>query len=198
MWIKICGLTTPAAIDAALAAGADALGFVFSDSPRRVSPRAAAALAAPAAGRVRRVAVTRAPSQALIEEILADFAPEVLQTDAADFARLVLPRTLERLPVLRARPAGAAPPRLLFEGARSGRGERSDWQAARELAPHSELVLAGGLTCANVLTAIETVAPFGVDVSSGVEERPGHKSPELIARFIATVRGAHAPGNPAV
>ena len=194
MWIKICGLTTPEAVAAALSAGADALGFVFSESPRRVTPRAAAALAAAAAGRARRVAVTRAPSQALIEEILADFAPDVLQSDAADFARLTLPATLERLPVLRSRPGGAPPRRLLFEGAHSGRGERGDWEAARELARATELVLAGGLSCENVVTAIRAVAPFGVDVSSGVEERPGHKSPALITRFIATVRGADAPG----
>ena len=195
MWIKICGLTSAEAVTAALEAGADALGFVFSASPRRVTPLEAARLAGPATGRARRVAVTRHPSQALIDEILRDFAPEVLQSDAPDFTGLALPAQLERLPVWRAPAAGAPPARVLFEGAESGRGTLSDWAAARELARRTELVLAGGLSCDNVLSAIRSVAPFGVDVSSGVEERPGCKSPALIARFITIVRGASAPGN---
>jgi len=195
MWIKICGLSSAEAVAAALESGADALGFVFTDSPRRVTPLQAARLAAPIGGRARRVAVARHPPQQLVDAILADFAPEVLQTDADDFAGLTLPASLGRLPVWRASRGGALPARLLFEGAASGRGELSDWAAARELARRTELVLAGGLNCANVREALRAVAPFGVDVSSGVEDEPGRKSPALIARFVATVRGASAPRN---
>jgi phosphoribosylanthranilate isomerase len=94
------------------------------------------------------------------------------------------------LPVVRvgAVPPAPLPPRILFEGPASGAGMPCDWSAARKLAQHCELVLAGGLTADNVASAIEAVQPFGVDVSSGVEERPGVKSPQKIARFVEACR----------
>src|SRR5215475_2628213 len=101
MWIKICGMTTADAVTAAVDAGVDAIGFVFADSVRQLTPHAAATLARPVRGRARCVAVTRHPKQREIDEILNGFRPDVLQTDAADFASLRLPATLERLPVLR-------------------------------------------------------------------------------------------------
>jgi len=101
-WIKICGMTDEAAVTAALAAGVDAIGFVFAPSVRQVTPARAAELARPARRRVDCIAVTRHPSQALIDEVLRDFAPDVLQTDVEDFDTLRLPATLARLPVLRA------------------------------------------------------------------------------------------------
>ena len=93
--------------------------------------------------------------------------------------------------------AGAAvpeplPARILFEGPVSGRGAVSDWSAAAGLARRTQLLLAGGLNEANVGAAIVQVQPFGVDVSSGVEERPGVKSPAAIMRFVVAVRAAAA------
>jgi phosphoribosylanthranilate isomerase len=194
MWIKICGMTSETAVAAALTAGADAVGFVFSDSVRRVTPQRARELALPARGRARCVAVTRHPAPALVAEILAVFAPDVLQTDAADVAALRLPEALELLPVMRAGEAAPAqlPGRILFEGPASGSGIPTDWQAARALAARTQLVLAGGLTRDNVAAAIRAAKPFGVDVSSGVEERPGVKSPRAIREFVAAVRAAEA------
>lgn len=188
MWVKICGLTTTAAVDAAVAAGVDAIGFVFAPSVRRLDPARATALAAPARGRVRCVAVMQHPTQAELAAVLAEFRPDVLQTDSEDFATLDLPATLERLPVLRAGRVAPArlPRRVLYEGGRSGAGEVTDWaQAAQLRARGIELVLAGGLTPGNVDEAVRTVRPFGVDVSSGVESAPGIKSAEMIARFVA-------------
>jgi phosphoribosylanthranilate isomerase len=192
MWIKICGMTAAAAVSAALDCGADAIGFVFAASPRRLTPQAAARLAAPARGRICCVAVTRHPTQAALDEILSTFAPDLLQSDAADFAALRLPATLARLPVVRAGEAAPAvvPPRLLFEGPASGSGALSDWDAACGLARRTELVLAGGLHAANVAAALAAVEPFGVDVSSGVESAPGVKSPGEIVKFVAAVRAA--------
>jgi len=193
MWIKICGMTSARAVAAALEAGVDALGFVFADSVRQLTPQAAARLAAPARGRVRCVAVTRHPAQRALDEILSVFKPDLLQTDAADFAVLRLPAALERLPVVRAGESPAAlPARVLFEGPASGTGRMSDWSAAGALARRSELVLAGGLNAGNVAQAIAAVRPFGVDVSSGVEKRPGRKSPTAIAEFVAAVRAVSA------
>lgn len=190
MWIKICGMTTVAAVDAALEARVDAIGFVFAASVRELTPAAAAALARPARGRVHCVAVTHHPTQRAVDEIVRGLAPDLLQSDAEDFAALRLPSTLETLAVARAGASlpAALPPRLLFEGPASGRGELSDWSAAAELARRTELVLAGGLNEANVAAALQRVRPFGVDVSSGVEERPGVKSPAAIIRFVAAVR----------
>ena len=193
LWIKICGLTSPAAVAAAVDAGADAVGFVFhAASPRHVAPATAAALAREVPSSVARVAVTRHPTQAEVDAILAGFRPDALQTDAADLDALTLPAALGRLPVLR---TGAAPPahlprRCLYESADSGRGATADWQAAAALARRTELVLAGGLTPANVAAALAAVRPFGVDVSSGVERAPGRKDTGLIRDFIAAARAA--------
>ena len=198
MWIKVCGMTTDEAVEAALAAGVDAIGFVFAESKRQVTPQRAAQLAAPARGRVRCIAVTRHPEQSAVNDILAGFNPDVLQTDIEDFRGLALPATLERLPVVRAgrtdsfdeRSGQSVPARLLFEGPVSGTGVPADWLAARKLAHRAELILAGGLSPENVAAAIAQVQPFGVDVSSGVESAPGIKSPERIASFVRSARAA--------
>ena len=194
MWIKICGMTTAAAVDAALEARVDAIGFVFASSLRELTPAAAATLARPARGRVRCVAVMQHPTQTAVDEVLRMFAPDLLQSDAGDFTRLRLPAALDTLAVVR---EGAAPPaplpaRIIFEGPASGRGRVSDWSVAAALAQRTELVLAGGLSEANVAAAIAHVRPFGVDVSSSVEQSPGVKNPAAIARFVAAVRAADA------
>ncbi len=193
MWIKVCGMTSPGAVGAALEAGVDAIGFVFADSVRRVDPSRARELAAPARGRATCVAVTQHPEPRLLAEILSVFRPDLLQTDASDL--LQLPPDAIQCPVLPVVRAGAASPqplpaRLLFEGPVSGTGKTADWARARELAALTELVLAGGLRVDNVGAAIERVHPFGVDVSSGVESQPGVKSPALILEFVAAARAA--------
>jgi phosphoribosylanthranilate isomerase len=207
LWIKICGLTSPEAVAMAVACGADALGFVFhAGSARDLTPARAAALARDVPRHVLRVAVTRHPAQSLVAAIAAGFAPDLLQTDLADLASLRLPAGLAVLPVLRAgavparaTPAGATrpgaasaplPARFLYEGAASGSGLLADWREAAALARQAELVLAGGLTPANVAEAVTAVRPFGVDVSSGVEDAPGHKDPERIRAFVAAARAA--------
>jgi phosphoribosylanthranilate isomerase len=189
-WIKICGMTTPEAVAAALVAGVDAIGFVFAESSRQVTAAAAARLAAPARGRAICTAVTRHPTQQVVDAIIAMFQPDLLQTDADDLRWLRLPGQLPVLPVFRAWQGEGQqlPARLLFEGPTSGSGVPCDWSSARQLAGKSELVLAGGLNADNVASAITAVQPFGVDVSSGVEERPGIKSPAEIARFVSAVR----------
>jgi len=172
----------------------DAIGFVFASSVRKLTPGVAATLARPARGRVRCVAVMQHPTQAAVDEVLRTFAPDLLQSDAGDFARLRLPAALETLAVVRegAELPVPLPARILFEGPASGRGRVSDWSLAAALASRTELVLAGGLSEANVAAAIAQVHPFGVDVSSGVEASPGVKSPAAIARFVAAVRAADA------
>jgi phosphoribosylanthranilate isomerase len=135
--------------------------------------------------------VARHPDQAAIDEILSVFKPDALQTDVEDLAALTFPKTLELLPVLRPgsepRPL---PSRFLYEGPSSGSGVPADWPAAQVLARRGEMVLAGGLTPDNVTAAITHVRPYGVDVSTGVESRPGIKSTEKIASFVRRARAA--------
>jgi phosphoribosylanthranilate isomerase len=198
LWIKICGMTDARAVGAALAAGADALGFVFAPSARRLSAAAAALLARPARGRAACVAVMRHPQQREVDEVLQEFAPDVLQTDWPDLGQLALPPTLTCLPVLRSGMEWPArlPARVLFEGAVSGAGALCDWNAAGALAARTQLVLAGGLDPTNVAAGVAAVGPWGVDVSSGVEASPGSKDPAAIVRFIAAARGAAGGGRP--
>ncbi|MBS0614281.1 MAG: N-(5'-phosphoribosyl)anthranilate isomerase, partial [Proteobacteria bacterium] len=84
------------------------------------------------------------------------------------------------------------PALMVFEGPVSGAGEVADWGRATELARQTQLILAGGLSADNVELAISTVRPFGVDVSTGVEEAPGVKSPQKIAEFVERVRAVAA------
>ncbi len=198
LWVKVCGMTTAEGIDAAVAAGVDAVGFVFfPQSKRYVSPERAARLAASVPKHIVKVAVFLHPSQAELDAVLGGFRPDVVQTDHVDFFRLTVPSGIGVLPVLRSggELPGTLPKRVLFEGPVSGTGTTADWSSALTLARRCEVILAGGLTPANVADAVRIVAPFGVDVSSGVEQAPGVKDPERIAEFIRAARQQHrGPG----
>ena len=124
LFVKICGMTTPAAVSAAVACKVDAIGFVFAQSVRRVTPQRATELAAPARHQVACAAVMRHPTRAEVDDVLREFRPDFLQTDIEDLDTLGLPRELAVLPVLRPgpKPACAIPRRVLFEGPVSGSG----------------------------------------------------------------------------
>ena len=197
LWIKICGLRAAGDVAAAVAAGADALGFVFYEpSPRHLALEAACALQTVVPPGVERVAVFLHPSQAQVDAVIDGLRPDWLQTDLEDLAGLRLPRGQRVLPVLRSgggRKIGSEPnfARMVLEGGTSGQGVRADWSGARALAARCELVLGGGLDAGNVAVAIRTVRPFGVDVSSGVERVRGVKDPARIREFISEARRAH-------
>ncbi len=208
MKIKICGMTDERAVEAAIAAGVDALGFVFAESPREVSPKRARELARGVPGSVARVAVTHHPSLDQLKEILEVFDPDCLQSDAEDFKELEVRRGPRLLPVYRqgisepglfmpGKPADQPgfTPDFLYEGPVSGQGEAVDWARAAESVCRGRMLLAGGLNPVNVSQAIAAVRPWGVDVSSGVEEAPGRKNPALIAAFVEAVRMAEAKLN---
>ena len=201
IFVKICGLSTPRAINEAIHAGADAIGFVFAESPRQVTPKRAAQLCRDVSPAIIRVAVMRHPTQDEWRRVADEFAPDWLQTEADDFAGLNIPEGISRLPVFRDTPeldmsAFNREELLLFEAAESGQGLQADWQRAASLvagmASSRQLVLAGGLTPENVVAAIATVRPYGVDVSSGVESRRGVKDPDRIAAFMTAVREAES------
>lgn len=204
MFVKICGLTNELHVQVAVEAGADAVGFVFADSVRRVDPLQAARIASLVPETVKRVAVMLHPSNEEWQAVFRDFAPDVLQTDVADFQNLDVPNSVESWPVYREgntvpdtvlpggnRVSGTVfSGTYLYEGARSGSGETVDWSRAAELAKVGNMILAGGLSVGNVAEAISIVRPFGVDVSSAVESAPGEKDSQLIREFIIAAKAA--------
>lgn len=191
LFIKICGLRDAADVTVAVDAGADAVGFVFTESVRQVSPARAKLAVAAITGDIRRVAVMRHPSNALCQQVIEEFSPDVVQTDAEDFATLDIPGHIECWPVVREGDAAITSSGVyLYEGPESGSGETVDWRRAAEVARAGRMLLAGGLAEDNVREAIQTVRPWGVDVSSGVESLPGYKDHDLIRRFIHSVRAA--------
>jgi phosphoribosylanthranilate isomerase len=191
--VKICGLRTEADVLAAVEAGADAVGFVFAKSVRRVTAEEAAAATASLHSDIRKVAVMLHPSNEEWQDVLLEFRPDALQTDIEDIEALDIPDTVQIIPVIReGNPVldGGLPDVFLYEGASSGQGEVVDWQRAAAVAGRGKMILAGGLSAANLSEAIESVHPFGVDVSSAVESEPGVKSHELIREFIKAARAA--------
>ncbi len=193
VFVKICGIRDAETAAAAVAAGADAIGFVFAKSAREVTPGEARAAASNVPDSVRRVAVMRHPSRDEWQAVLDEFGPDVIQTDAEDFAGIDVPETVVRWPVLRESNVQAdagSPDVFVYEGADSGTGQTVDWSRAAELAASGRMILAGGLTPRNVGAAIAAVRPWGVDVSSGVESAPGKKDENLIRAFIGAVRAA--------
>lgn len=191
--VKICGLRNESDVLAAVEAGADAVGFVFAESVRRVTATEAAAATASLHSDIRKVAVMHHPSNEEWQDVLLGFRPDALQTDIDDFEALDMPDIVQRIPVVReGNPLLDAelPDVFLYEGAKGGQGEVVDWQRAADIAARGKMILAGGLTPANLAQAITTVRPFGVDVCSGTESEPGEKNHELIREFVKAARVA--------
>jgi phosphoribosylanthranilate isomerase len=187
LFVKICGINDPRAAEAAVASGADAVGFVFSPSPRQVTPEIAHSIAADLPRAVVRVAVFRSPSHAEIARVIEEFSADLVQ---ADHDRLGPVTGHGLLPVYREGETAPEEGRFLYEGPISGVGEMVDLARATSLARIGDMVLAGGLDPDNVGQVVAAVRPYGVDVSSGVETAPGVKDPELIRRFVAAARAA--------
>lgn len=194
--VKICGLTEGDAVQAAVDAGADALGFVFYDkSPRNLSPENAARLAADVPANVLRIAVMLHPDASLWNEVSDALQPDVVQTDIDDFSYLQVGEGITKWPVLREGSISGQvelPATFVYEGTQSGHGQTVDWDLAAAIARRGQMVLAGGLTIENVAEAIARVAPYGVDVSSAVESQRGKKDVALIAAFVSAAKAAGA------
>jgi phosphoribosylanthranilate isomerase len=199
-WVKICGVNSRESVLAVAEAGADAAGFVFAESPRRVTPRKAAELAELLPPGVSRVAVFRHPTPQEVSEVLSEFQADLVQCEPSPEVWIVAREAgIRLLPVLHDGPdlerqasslpeEGAAPAAILEGPGKGGRGIRPDWDRAAAVARRLPLVLAGGLAPDNVAEAIAAVRPYGVDVSSGVEEARGRKDPVRIAAFVEAAR----------
>lgn len=210
--IKICGLTTADAVDACLTAGADMIGFVFfPKSPRNVTIERAIELAAPARGRAQVVALAVNPTDEAIRAIAAGLKPDLIQLHGhEDLARATAIKALTGVPIMKAlsiatpadvdaaRAIACGVDRLLFDAKPpadpqalpGGNGLTFDWRLVADLDPPLDFMLSGGLDTDTVGDAVRLVRPRGVDVSSGVEMRPGLKDPARIAAFVAAARAA--------
>ncbi|MFD9667080.1 phosphoribosylanthranilate isomerase [Rhodococcus sp. NPDC059968] len=190
-FIKVCGLRDEASVDLAVRLGVDAVGFVFADSVRRISPEDAAPLVRRVTGSTVAVGVFKgSPVREVIEVAAAAGLGTVQVHDlksADDVARL----REAGLGVIRAVVAGDTSgdfgaDRILVDGATAGAGVPWDW--ASQSRPDGEWILAGGLHPGNVRAAVDATGAWGVDVSSGVESSRGVKDAELIEQFVAAVR----------
>ncbi|MDT8440578.1 MAG: phosphoribosylanthranilate isomerase [Desulfuromonadales bacterium] len=196
MKVKICGITS---IDDALhasACGADALGFVFhAGSPRHVTPEQARAIIAALPPFVTTVGLFVNEQPATIRAIAGDCGLDIIQLHGderpvdCDFTPL---RAIKALRVkdatsLAGHDAYRTSALLLdtwVQDAYGGTGHAFNWSLAAEVAGQRPVILAGGLTPDNVAAAIRQVRPYGVDVSSGVESRPGRKDPARVEGFV--------------
>jgi phosphoribosylanthranilate isomerase len=213
--VKICGINSAEAADAAARAGADFAGLMFHPkSPRHVLPEAARSLAQRLRGRVRIVAVSVDPRDEDIVHMMNNAVPDFLQLHGSESpARVGEIRETFGVPVIKVLPIAEASDFALlpaYEDAADmlmfdtkppanadrtgGHGVAFDWQLLRARTISRPWFLAGGLTPENVARAIASSNAPGVDVSSGVEASPGVKSPELIQSFIAAARSTQFAG----
>lgn len=208
--VKICGLKSPEAIEAAIEGGAAYLGFNFyPTSPRSLAPEAAARLAAAVPANVAKVALVVDADDRLLDEIAEALSPDIFQLHGHE--------TPERVAGIKARngrqvmkvvsiatEADVAAARayegvadlLMFDakpppgGLPGGNGLAFDWRLLKDARWSLPWMLAGGLTPETVAEAIRSTGATRVDVASGVEDRPGVKSPDKIRRFLAAAKDA--------
>jgi phosphoribosylanthranilate isomerase len=201
--IKICGITSAGDAAAAVACGADAVGFVFAPSPRQVTPELAAQAAAVVPPPVARVGVFVDPSLDAVEHAIAAVGLTAVQLCGAESPEFCSAVSVPVIKVLAvgtdfdfesAEPFRGHAAALLLDtyvaGKAGGTSQTFDWQQAGEAPEWAPCFVAGGLNPGNVAEAVRVVRPFAVDVSSGVEASPGIKDPEKIAAFCAAVRAA--------
>jgi phosphoribosylanthranilate isomerase len=206
--VKICGLSAPDSMEAALEAGAAFVGLVFfAKSPRNVTLKQAKSLAAHARGRAKIVTLVVDADNALLDAIAGDVVPDLFQAHGKETPeRLLEMRKLTGIPAykavrvatvehVQAAQAFTSSPFILYdamppEGAvlPGGNGLAFDWTILKDVA--QPFMLAGGLNPDNVAAAIATTHAAMVDVSSGVESSPGVKDAKLIAKFIEAAKAS--------
>ncbi len=211
--VKICGLKTIEALEAAIEAGADMAGFVFfAPSPRHLDYGAARRLAAQAGARIQKVALSVDADDGLLAASIEALAPELLQLHGKESPeRVAAIKARFKLPVMKAiavaEPADLAvvpvyagiADRLIFDGRApreatrpGGLGNVFDWRLLEGVDPGVPFMLSGGLHAGNVAEALAITNAPGVDVSSGVERAPGDKDPDKIRTFVRAARAAAA------
>ena len=185
--VKICGLSTVEAVETAVLAGADYIGFVFAASKRQVSLEQAQELAKRVTGKTKIVGVFVSPSLEDLEQAIGQVPLDMVQIHGT-FDEVLIP--LISVPVIRAiqlsdqeAQVSSQADYLLFDAPVAGSGQTFDWDLLKDQKIQQDFFIAGGLTVDNVRQARETFQPYALDVSSGVET-DGHKDIEKIKAFI--------------
>lgn len=200
--VKICGITNLTDACTAVRLGADALGFVFAPSPRRVTPQTARDIIRALPPFVKTVGVFVNEAPASIRRVINDCDLDLVQLhgdESPDLCDELMPYTIKALRIkdetsLQTGKAYYGKVRALLLDTYSnekagGTGKTFDWELAIQIKKQgTPIILSGGLTPANIVAAIHTVKPYAVDVNSGLEERPGKKSPTLIRDLMKKVR----------
>ncbi|HWL49799.1 MAG TPA: phosphoribosylanthranilate isomerase [Acidimicrobiia bacterium] len=203
LFVKLCGIRTEEDLEAAVEAGADAVGFVLTPSPRQVPLSVAASLTARLPGGVLGVAVFHEPTPDLLVRVREEVGPDLFQSELSTLvgisADLLLPvvvdgESLDRDFADAVRSAGREMV-LVDSAARGGTGSAPRWERLAGLKGPGRLILAGGLDPENVGDAVSLVRPFGVDVSSGIEKSPGEKDPKRMQAFVEAARSAGVGGS---
>ncbi|MFF4299062.1 phosphoribosylanthranilate isomerase [Streptomyces vinaceus] len=196
LFVKICGLKTGPDVDVAVAAGADAVGFVFAaGSPRTIGAAEARELAARVPDSVLTVGVFRGQPVDEVRRVTEESGVRGVQLhgdEGPEFYEALRAggRTLLRATAGRVERCGEyGEDLLLLDAPDPGSGKPWNWGSAEFTAPEGRWLLAGGLTPGNVREAVETTGAWGVDVSSGVERERGVKDPALIRAFVEAARG---------
>lgn len=198
--VKICGITNLPDALAAAALGADFLGFIFAEnSPRRVTRETARTIIAALPEKVRTVGVFVNSPMPAVAETLADCGLDIAQLhgdESAENARLLgVERVWKAFHLTGAAdlaaaadfPAAAILADTMLPGQRGGTGIVGDWELARQLARRRNLVLAGGVKPGNIAEAARLVAPYAIDIGSGVEAAPGRKDHRKLQQLFAIV-----------
>jgi phosphoribosylanthranilate isomerase len=197
--IKVCGLRRPEDVERAVMHGVTAVGFIFwPRSPRYVTPEQAAALVRLVPPDVTTVGVFVNETPEAMRDVAARAGISMVQLhgdEPPEIAALLDRPVLKAMGVEAVRDtAWPMEPTILLDAAdaerRGGTGQRVDWAQAAAVARTRPVVLAGGLTPENVEAAIAAVRPYGVDVSSGVEDEPGVKNAARVRLFLERARAA--------
>ncbi len=202
--VKICGITSVEDGLLAARAGADAIGLVFAESPRRVTPEKAAEIVAALPPFTAAVGLFADQAAEQVRRICREAEIRIVQlhgSETPDYIRglrdykvikAIRVGTRRDLEALNAYRVDAFLLDARIEGKLGGTGQTFDWSLAKGLKTVTPIILAGGLNPGNVAEAVQTVRPYGVDVSSGVEKAPGRKDPDLVRRFIMAAKRAGA------
>jgi phosphoribosylanthranilate isomerase len=200
--IKICGITNAGDARVAADAGADAVGLIFAESPRRVGVEEARRISIALPENIIRVGVFVDEEPAEVSRISREVGLDLAQLhgeETPEAVSAVRESGVKVMKALRIRDAtslealdGYEADLILLdkysERARGGTGERFDWEAAKSVRGRDNIVVSGGLGPENVREAVEFFEPYGVDASSSLEDGPGNKNGELVRRFVLAAR----------
>ncbi len=203
VFTKVCGITNPGDAREAADVGADAIGLIFARSPRRVDVEEARRISIALPDDILKVGVfvDADPEQVLrtarevglnLAQLHGDETPETVSAIRGvglPVMKAVRVRNAEALKILRGYEADLFLLDAWSARARGGTGETFDWELAKSLKGHDNIVISGGLSPENVREAIEFFEPYGVDASSSLEERPGEKDGERVRRFVRAAKG---------